>query len=67
MTGETKTIAVREALRDRLERRRRERSGRTLAAELNAIGRQCARQPLLDSRSADDILVSRSASCGRAP
>ena len=56
MTGETKTTAVREALRDRLERLRRERSGRTLAAELSAIGVHCARQPLLDSRSPDEIL-----------
>ena len=56
MTGETKTTAVREALRDRLERLRRERSGRTLASELNAIGLHCARQALLDSRSPDEIL-----------
>ena len=56
MTGETKTMAVREALRDRLERLRRERSGRTLAAELNAIGLHCSSQPLLDSRSPDEIL-----------
>ena len=56
MTGESKTTAVREALRDRLERLRRERSGRTLAAELNTIGLHCARQPLLDRRSPDEIL-----------
>ena len=54
MTGET-TTAVREALRDRLERLRRERSGRSLA-ELNAIGLHCARQLLLDRRSPDEIL-----------
>ena len=52
MTGENKTTAVREGL----ERLQRERSGRSLAAELNAIGLHCARQPLLDRRSPDEIL-----------
>ena len=56
MTGENKTTAVREALRDCLERLQGERSGRSLAAELNAIGLHCARQPLLDRRSPDEIL-----------
>ncbi len=56
VTGENRTTAVREALRDRLERLRGERSGRSLAAELNAIGLHCARQPLLDSCSPDEIL-----------
>jgi len=56
LSGRTKTEAVTEAIRDRLERLRRERSGRSLADELDEIGRRCARLPVLDARSADDIL-----------
>jgi len=54
--GETKTEAVTQALRDRLERLRRERVGRKLADELDAIAVHCAGLPVLDPRSADDIL-----------
>ena len=56
LTGQTKTEAVTDALRDRLDRLRRERSGRTLADELNAIALRCARRPVLDSRPADEII-----------
>lgn len=56
LTGETKTAAVTRALRDRLERVRRERSGRALADELDAIARHCASLPVRDGRSADEIL-----------
>lgn len=56
LTGRTKTEAVTEALRDRLERLRRERSGRSLADELDDIGRRCAKLPVLDGRPADEIL-----------
>ncbi len=56
LTGQTKTEAVTEALRSHLERRRREQSGRTLADELNEIGRRCAKLPVRDGRSADEIL-----------
>ncbi len=56
LTGETKTEAVTLALRDRLERIRRERSGRRLADELDEIARHCASLPVRDGRSADDIL-----------
>jgi antitoxin VapB len=55
-TGETKTEAVTKALRDRLNRLRRERSGRRLADELDEIARHCASLPVLDARKADDIL-----------
>ncbi len=55
-TGETKTEAVTKALRDRLARLRRERAGRSLAEELDAIARHCAALPLLDRRPADEIL-----------
>jgi antitoxin VapB len=55
-TGETKTEAVTKALRDRLDRLRRERAGRRLADELDAIARHCAALPVLDARPPDEIL-----------
>lgn len=42
ITGESKTQAVIEALRERLERARRERDREALAADLISIGRRCA-------------------------
>lgn len=56
LTGETKTEAVMKALRDRLARLRRERSRRCLADELDDIARHCARLPVRDARTADEIL-----------
>jgi antitoxin VapB len=56
LTGETKTEAVRLALRDRLTRLRRERTKRPLADELDAIARDCAALPVRDTRPADEIL-----------
>ena len=57
LTGESKTEAVTHALRDRLGRLRRERAGRRLADELDEIALDCARLPVLDSRSPDEILA----------
>jgi antitoxin VapB len=56
LTGETKTEAVTKALRDRLARVRRERSRRRLADELDAIAQHCAALPVLDRRTADEII-----------
>jgi antitoxin VapB len=56
VTGETKTEAVRRALRDRLARLRRERAKRRLADELDAIARDCAALPIRDNRPPDEIL-----------
>jgi antitoxin VapB len=56
LTGETKTAAVTRALEDRLKRLRRERSRLRLADELDAIAMQCARLPLRDERTAEEIL-----------
>ena len=56
LTGETKTQAVTKALRDRLERIRRQRSGRSLAEELDDIALHCASLPVLDARRSDEIL-----------
>lgn len=56
LTGETKTEAVTQALRERIERVRRARAKRRLADELDNIAMHCAALPLLDARSADEIL-----------
>jgi antitoxin VapB len=56
LTGETKTDAVLNSVRDRLERVRRERRGRRLADELDEIALRCAALPSLDARSDDQIL-----------
>ena len=56
LTGETKTQAVMQALRDRLTRLRRERTNRRLADELDEIARHCSCLPIQDSRTADEIL-----------
>ena len=56
LTGETKTQAITKALRDRLERIRRQRSGQSLAEELDDIALHCASLPVLDDRRADVIL-----------
>jgi antitoxin VapB len=56
LTGETKTEAVTRALRDRLARLRRERSGRRLADALDDIARHCARLPVRDPRTPEEIL-----------
>ena len=56
LTGETKTEAVRRALLDRLTRLRRDRTERRLADELDQIAKRCARLPVRDARTADEIL-----------
>jgi antitoxin VapB len=56
LTGKTKTEAVTEALRERLDRLTRERRGRRLADELDDIARHCATLPVRDTRRADEIL-----------
>lgn len=56
LTGETKTRAVTVALRDRLNRLRRDRSGRSFAQALEEIADQCSSLPGLDTRDADEIL-----------
>ena len=56
LTGETVTAAVRLATQERLERIRRNKSGRSLADTLLEIGTRCAALPDLDSRSADEII-----------
>ncbi|HEU5443132.1 MAG TPA: type II toxin-antitoxin system VapB family antitoxin [Steroidobacteraceae bacterium] len=56
LTGETKTEAVTQALKERVERVRRARSKRGLADDLDEIALHCAALPLRDRRSADQII-----------
>jgi antitoxin VapB len=56
LTGETKTEAVTKAVRDRLERVKRGRYRRSLADELDTIGKQCAALPVLDPHKPDEIV-----------
>ncbi len=53
LVGETKTAAVTQALRERLERLRKRRC---LVGELDAIARHTASLPVLDARWADEIV-----------
>jgi antitoxin VapB len=56
LTGQTKTAAVTQALRERLERLEREPQGRRLADRLDEIAEHAASLPVLDPRAADEIL-----------
>ena len=56
LTGETKTEAVTQSLRERLERVRRTLSKRRVANELDEIALHCSTLPVRDRRSADDII-----------
>lgn len=57
LTGETKTEAVTQALRERLERVRRLRARRRrLADELDEIALHCSALPVRDQRSAEEII-----------
>lgn len=56
MTGETKTEAVTQALKERLERVRRTRAKRGLADDLDEIALHCAALPIRDRRDADQIM-----------
>ena len=55
-TGETLTDAVVNALRERLIRQRGKSRGLRVRDELRTIRERCAQYPVLDSRSADEIL-----------
>jgi len=57
LTGESKTQAVAQALRERLERlRRRGALQQRRVDELDDIAQRCAALPVLDGRCADEIL-----------
>jgi antitoxin VapB len=57
LTGETLTEAVRTSLRERLRHEKLKRGeGSDLAKDLAEIARRCAALPVLDDRTAEEIL-----------
>ena len=56
LAGETKTQAVTQALQERLDRIRAASVGKNFVEDILEIGRQCAALPVLDDRSADEII-----------
>jgi antitoxin VapB len=56
LTGETKTRAVVEALREHLEREQRIRDRSLLSADLLEIGRRCARYGRHDTTNHGELL-----------
>ena len=56
LTGESLTQAVRQAVQERLTRLERIRETTSLADELDRIALHCARLPVRDARSAEEIL-----------
>ena len=56
MTGETKTQAVTEALRERLDMLKRRKRRRSVADQLDEIAKHCASLPVIDTCRAEDIL-----------
>lgn len=59
LTGESKTQAVIEALRERLERERRLRDRKSLSADLLDIGRRCAGHGRRDTREHGELLYDK--------
>ncbi len=55
-TGETITTAIATAVEERLQRVRGVARAPALADELLAIGRRCAELPLLDDRTAEELV-----------
>ncbi len=60
LTGESKTGAVIVALRERLERARRERDQQRLSQELQQIGKRCAAYQRLDTSDHGELLYDES-------
>jgi len=56
LTGETKTEAVKKALSARLQKIQQQQDTQNLAEELNEIAEHCATLPVLDNRSAEEML-----------
>ena len=56
LTGESKTVAVTKALQERLKLIQQQSKNGYLAERLDEIARHCASLPVLDSRTADQLL-----------
>ena len=56
LTGASLTETIHDALEDRLNRLKRERSGRTLLQEIEEIAMRCSQRPVISSLTADEIL-----------
>lgn len=57
LTGESLTEAVTKALKERLERERRQRGkGSSIAERLHRLAQECSSLPDLDPRSPDEII-----------
>ncbi len=56
ITGETIAEAVDRAVTERLARLRRRRNRKALADRLLKLGDQCSRLPVIDGRSAEEML-----------
>ena len=59
LTGESKTRAVIESLRERLEREHRLRDPKRLVSDLLAIGEKCASYEVIESGSHADLLYDK--------
>ena len=60
ITGESIAEAVDRAVTQRLERLRRQRNRKELAAKLLKSGERCSRLPVIDERSAEEMLYDES-------
>ena len=60
ITGESIAEAVDRAVTQRLERLRRQRNRKELAAKLLKLGQRCSRLPVIDERSAEEMLYDES-------
>jgi antitoxin VapB len=60
ITGESIAEAVDPAVTERLERLRRQRNRKELAAKLLKLGERCSRLPVIDERSAEEMLYDES-------
>lgn len=56
ITGESLTAAIQKALEERLDRLKHQRKNQILSSQLEEILRRVDALPILDSRTADEIL-----------
>ena len=59
LTGESMTQAVDRAITERIDRLKRAQNRQAGIERLLAIGRECSRLPVLDARSADQMLYDK--------